>query len=173
MTARSADDEGSSPSAATNTPRSSKGRTAGFGPANRGSNPWRGTLSWRNWIARPASNRKVVGSSPTERATSASAWARLGLQNRRQQVRLLPPVPSRLTAVDHHTALLMPFTDAPQCVSTRPPRDQHSVVERLLGDTCHVRDHFCVGQSRWLCRANEIKRRWVRACRRDGLLAAT
>src|SRR6185312_6490166 len=48
-------------------PLSSSGRTLGFGPRNRGSNPCGGTKpSWRNRIALPASNRTVAGSNPAE-----------------------------------------------------------------------------------------------------------
>jgi hypothetical protein len=50
-------------------PSSSNGRTLGFGPRSRGSNPCEGTTpSWRNRIAHPASNREAASSNLAEGA---------------------------------------------------------------------------------------------------------
>jgi hypothetical protein len=60
-------------------PPSSNGRTPHFECGNRGSNPCGGTKpSWRNWIARPASNRKVASSNLAEGANFRSSHASNG-----------------------------------------------------------------------------------------------
>lgn len=49
---------------------------------------------------RRITNPEVAGSKPADEATSASARARHGLQNRCQQVRLLPLVPASVAKLD-------------------------------------------------------------------------
>src|SRR3546814_14106120 len=49
---------------------------------------------------RRSTEPEVAGSKPAGEAISASAWARHGLQNRCQQVRLLPLVPASVGPLD-------------------------------------------------------------------------